>query len=85
MQKLSLKGFSFASAILWCLAVMLVGAINLFQPSYGKSFLDGVASIYPWTGNIGGISSVIAMSGCALVDGAVGGFIFAWIYNRFVK
>ncbi|OQA56649.1 MAG: hypothetical protein BWY42_00892 [Candidatus Omnitrophica bacterium ADurb.Bin277] len=84
MQRLSLKGMTAALAILGGGAVMFVGLINLFQPGYGYVFLDMINSIYPWCMNAAGWKWVFMASGCAVADGAVCGFLLAWIYNRFI-
>lgn len=33
--------------------------------------------------HLGGFGSVVVVTLYALVDGAVGGFLLAWLYNRF--
>jgi hypothetical protein len=83
-MKLSIKGMSFACALMWgILAVFGVGMLNTVWPSYGREFLQVVASIYPGYHAVPSYGQVIVGTLYALVDGAVGGAIFAWLYNRF--
>ena len=84
-MKLSLKALTLAAGILWALTVFLVGFLNFLWPSYGKAFLDVVSSVYPGYKVVGTFGSVIVGSLYALVDGLVGGAIFAWLYNCFAK
>jgi len=81
-MKLSVKSLAIACAILWAATVFLMGLAHLIWPSYGTAFLELAASIYPGY-EVGGFGSVIVGTLYAAVDGAVGGAIFAWLYNRF--
>lgn len=83
-MKLSVKAMAAASGLLWGSAVLTVGVANLIQPRYGKEFLRLVASIYPGYHGRPTISEVAVGTGYAVVDGAVGGAICAWLYNCFV-
>lgn len=80
-MKLSLRAFSVTAGMLWCIAVMLVGFAHHAWPGYGGAFLEVVASIYPGYKVTEEVTSVLIGSGYALVDGLVGGLVFAWIYN----
>ncbi|MAE63503.1 MAG: hypothetical protein CMJ18_04465 [Phycisphaeraceae bacterium] len=80
-MKLSIRALATTVAILWGGAVLLVGLANLIWPSYGGAFLEVVASIYPGYHASGTIGSVIVGTLYAIIDGAVGGLIFAWLYN----
>ena len=80
--KLGIKATAFAAAILWGLSVLAVGAINRWvSPNYGIDFLRFASSVYPGYHALTGGKSVIIGTGYALVDGAVGGALFAWVYN----
>ena len=81
--KLSVKGFALASGILWGASVFLVGLVNLSAPTYGLTFLWFASSIYPGYKAEPTLISVLIGAGYALVDGAVVGAIFAWLYNVF--
>ncbi len=82
-MRISTKGLSIAAAILWGAAILCVGLINLASPSYGLSFLQMASSIYPGFHVSRTIGDVLTGTGYAVVDGAVGGFVFGWLYNLF--
>jgi hypothetical protein len=72
-------------AIFWGGCVLLVGIVNTIWPSYGQAFLQLCASIYPGYHPGTGFGSVLVGTLYALVDGAIGGAIFGWLYNRFAE
>jgi hypothetical protein len=83
-MRLSIKGMSFACGLMWgILAVFGVGVVNLVWPSYGREFLQLVASIYPGYHATPSFGQVALGTLYGLVDGAVGGAILAWLYNQF--
>ena len=70
---------------LWGAAMLIVASANLIWPDYGQAFLALVASIYPGYRPGAGAGSVIIETLYAAVDGAVGGGVFAWMYNLFAR
>ena len=84
-MKLCVRSFTLACAILWGGAFLLVALANQFGSGYGAHFLDFGASMYPGYDGPAGFGSVLVVTMYALVDGAIGGFLFAWLYNRFRK
>jgi hypothetical protein len=82
-MRLSVKGLAMASGILWAACIFVVGIVNLAIPSYGVTFLQGMSSIYPGFHNSRRFLDVLVGSGYGLVDGAIGGLVFAWLYNVF--
>lgn len=78
---ISVKGLALTVGILWAAAVFLVGIGNLLWPSYGVAFLEIPRSIYPGYANTAGFLGVIVGSLYALLDGAILGVVFAWLYN----
>jgi len=84
-MKVSVKGFAIASAVLWGGAILVVGVLNLMVPGYGGAFLELCDSIYPGFDHSKTLVSVLSGTGYGLVDGAVCGAIFAWIYNFFAS
>ena len=82
-MKLSLKGLALAFGILWGACVFLVGLGNLMWHSYGAAFLEVPRSIYPGFAETMGFWGVIVGTVYALLDGAVLGLVFGWIYNLF--
>jgi hypothetical protein len=66
---------------LWGAAILVVGLANLVWPTYGRAFLDLAASVYPGYHAGFGLGSVVVGTLYGLVDGAIGGAVFAWLYN----
>lgn len=84
-MKLSLKAFTLTCGLIWGGAVLMVGLANLAWPTYGVAFLQLCSSIYPGYHANPTLGSVLVGTGYALVDGAVGGAIFTWVYNVLAK
>lgn len=84
-MKWSIKGLALASGILWGLAMLGMGLANLIWSGYGQQFLQTVASVYPGYHATRSIGEVVVGALYGTVDGLVGGAIFAWLYNQFVK
>lgn len=80
-MKLSIKKFALSCSILWGFAILIVSTANMIWPDYGSAFLGVVASIYPGYEAMQGVTSIIVGTLYALVDAAIGGAIFAWLYN----
>ncbi len=78
---LSLRGLALAGGFLWAGCVLLVGLGNLVWPSYGVAFLEIPRSVYPGYANTAGFGGVIVGTLYALLDGAILGAVFAWLYN----
>lgn len=84
-MKLDVKAAAMAVGLIWgVLAMFLVGLANMIWPSYGQAFLDLMASLYPGYKATASIWHVIVGTLYGLVDGAICGALFAWLYNRFV-
>lgn len=81
-MKFSIKGLALASAILWGVAMLAMGLANLLWGSYGRQFLQTMASVYPGYHATRSIREVIAGTLYGVVDGLVGGAVFAWLYKR---
>jgi len=84
-MKLSLKGLSIAVALLCGGCVFVVGIANLASPSYGMEFLKVVSSVYPGFHASRTFVDVLVGTGYGIVDGAIGGFLLAWLFNLFAK
>ena len=82
-MRLSVKAVAYTGALLWGGTFLLAALVNLLYPSYGRAFLDLCSSIYPGYHVARTITGVVVGSGYALLDGAVGGALFAWLYNWF--
>lgn len=83
-MKLSVKGLALALALVWgILGMFLVGLGNLLWPEYGAEFLRVMASVYPGYHAAPSFGQVIIGGLYGMLDGAVAGAVFAWLYNRF--
>jgi hypothetical protein len=80
-MRLNITAFAIAFGLFWAASLLIVGAANLIWPSYGQAFLQLCASIYPGYSPGTGVGSVVTGTLYALVDGAIAGAIFAWLYN----
>jgi hypothetical protein len=82
-MRLSIKGIALAFGIIWAGGILCVGLVNLAAPSYGVGFLQAISSIYPGFHNSRHFVDVLVGACYGLVDGGIGGLIFAWLYNCF--
>jgi hypothetical protein len=82
-MRLSIKGLVLTCGLLWGGAIACVALIHLACPTYGASFLEGVSSIYPGFHGARSFVDALVGTGYAIIDGAVGGFFFGWLYNLF--
>jgi hypothetical protein len=83
-MKISLKAIAIATGVLWGGAILFLGLVNLARPSYALSVLQMVSSVYPGFHASRSIGDVLTGTGYALIDGAIGGLFFGWIYNFFL-
>ena len=83
-MKLSVKGLTIAGAIFWGGMLFIVGLIDLIFSGYGVALLQVADSVYPGYTYGGGFGSVIVGTLYAVLDGAVAGALFGWLYNLFV-
>jgi hypothetical protein len=81
MLQLSLKATAIAAGLVWGGAILIVGLINLADPSYGMSFIQMTSSVYPWFHASRSVGNVIIGTVDGLIDGAIAGLIFALLYN----
>ena len=82
-MKFSLRSLTITAAVLWGAAFLVVAGGNLLWPPYGAAFLEIMSSLYPGYEAAGTPGSVIVGTLYAILDGAIGGALFAWIYNCF--
>lgn len=84
-MRLSVLPTAMAFGLLWGASILLVGVVNLAAPGYGVAFLDVARSIYPGFAHSSGPVGVVVGTLYGLVDGAVGGILFAVFYNYFAR
>lgn len=82
-MRLSTRALAWAIGLLWAGTMLFVGVLNLVFPSYGVAFLDWSASFYPGYEGPAGFGSVLMATLYGLVDGAICGWLLAWLYNLF--
>lgn len=84
-MRFSVKGMTITIGVLWGAAVLVVGIANLIWPSYGAECLKLLASVYPGYSGEPTVGQVVIGTLYGLVDGAIGGALFAWFYNLVAK
>lgn len=84
-MKLNIAALALTAGLFWGAALFIVALANLASPGYGAAFLELSASLYPGYRPGSGVGSVIVGSLYALVDGAIAGAIFGWLYNLLAR
>jgi hypothetical protein len=77
----NIRALALAIGLYWGGAILITGVANLIWPGYGQGFLQVLASIYPGYSGAATFGQVIIATLYGLVDGAIGGAVFAWLYN----
>ncbi len=81
-MKLNTNKFALAGGILWALYMFVLTWLAMFG-GYAEGFLNMVSGIYPWyTISVGG--SILGLI-WGFVDGYVGCWLFAALYNKLLK
>lgn len=80
-MRLSAKALAIAMAALWGGCMFFVGLVHVVAPAYGAEFLRAVSSIYPGYNAAPTLASLIIGTVWGILDGAVGGYLFGWLYN----
>jgi hypothetical protein len=81
-MKLNIMAMAIVVGVVWAGCILFVGLSHLVWPSYGGAFLAFAASVYPGFHPAGGVGAIIVGTLYALLDGAFGGAVIAWLYNR---
>ncbi len=80
-MKLNVKAFALSCGILWSACILVWGWVAM--TGYGVAGVELVGSVY--LGYSASFLGAIIGAVWAFIDGAVGGAIFAWLYNRLAK
>lgn len=81
-MKLNVKALALSSGIIWGLGLfVLTWWIIAFEGQTGEQTIIGI--VYRGY-NISAMGSIIGLI-WGFTDGLIGGFIFAWLYNRFAS
>ncbi len=83
-MRLDARSTALTAGILWGASILLIGVGSMLFSGYGGPVLEMVSSIYPGFHNTGGFGDLIVGTLYGLADGLIGGFVFAWLYNRLV-
>ena len=84
-MKFNIKALALACAILWGLVMLVMGLTNLVWGGYGQQFLQIMSSVYPGYHATRSIAEVVVGTLYGIVDGLIGGAVFAWLYNQFAN
>jgi hypothetical protein len=84
-MRFNLTAFALTIGLFWGGAILLVAAANAIWPNYGQAFLQLAASIYPGYHPVASIREIIVGTAYGFVDGAIGGWLFAWLYNLLLR
>ncbi len=80
-MRLDVKALAMTAAVLWGGTVLLAGLANMVWNEYALEFLQMVASIYPGYHAMPSLGDVLVATVYGILDGAVGGVLFGFIYN----
>ena len=81
-MRINVKAAALAVGLVWgVLAMCVTGVGNLLVVGYGQALLDVMASVYPGYAATPTVGQVIIGTLYGLLDGAVVGAVFAWLYN----
>lgn len=80
---LDTRALAWSMAVVWGGGLFVVSLLNQMAPGYGEAFLEWSASLYPGYTGPNGLGSVVLVTLYGLLDGAVFGWLLAWLYNVF--
>ena len=83
-MRLSVRSMALAGGVMWgVMCMFVVGLGNMMWSGFGQGLLDSAASFYPGYQATPSFGQVIIGTLYGLLDGAICGALFAWLYNRF--
>jgi hypothetical protein len=81
-QRLNTKAVALALGIMWSLGVLFMSMTAVTTESYLHNVVEFLSTVYlGYSLSIGGIITGMIWG---FFDAAIGGFIFAWLYNKFI-
>jgi hypothetical protein len=83
--KLSVRALVIAGALFKAVCFLFVAIMNIIVRPYGGAYLALLTSLYPGYHPETGPVSLVIGTLYALVTGALGGAILAWLYNTFAE
>ncbi len=82
-QKLDTKAVALALGIMWSLGVFFMSVIAITAESYLHNIVDFLSTVYlGYSLSFGGVVTGMVWG---FFDAAIGGFAFAWLYNKLAK
>ena len=81
-MRLDTKALGLAGGTLWGAVILILTLVSLGN-GYGESVLRLLLDIYPGY-SISGTGAVVGLV-WGFIDGFIGCYLFAWLYNRFAK
>ncbi len=84
-MKLDPRALAIVGAVLVGGTLGFAAVVNLLGTGYGLALLDVAAAIYPGYRGPTGVGSAIVVTLYGLMDGAIGGWIVGWLYNRVAR
>ncbi|OGA37519.1 MAG: hypothetical protein A3G24_06815 [Betaproteobacteria bacterium RIFCSPLOWO2_12_FULL_62_13] len=80
-MRFNLTALALTVGLFWGGAILLVASANAIWPNYGQAFLQLAASIYPGYHPVASVREIIVGTVYGFLDGAIGGWLFGWVYN----
>ena len=82
-HKFNEKSMALSFGILWSLGVLIMSMTALVTQSYMHNIVDFLSTIY--LGYSLSFNGIITGMIWGFFDAAIGGFVFAWLYNKLAK
>ena len=82
-KKLDIKALSLAIGLMWAGAVALISIIAATSDNYLQNIVNFLSSVY--VGYDLTFFGILVGVFWAFIDAAIGGFVFAWLYNKLAK
>ncbi len=82
MNKLDPKACGLAFGVLWAGGVVIMGVAALVS-SWAQPFVDVLSVMY--VGYSASVIGILIGAVWGFLDAFIGGWVFAWLYNKFLK
>jgi hypothetical protein len=83
MQKFNPKALGLACGVLWALVLCLLALVSMIHGNYGNTIIGIMSSLYLGYDNT--IPGAMIGAIWAFIDAFIGGYAFAWLYNKFLS
>jgi hypothetical protein len=84
-MRLNVIALSAAAGLFWGAGILIVAVANMIWPTYGGGLLELAASVYPGYHPAPTIGSIVTGTLYGVVDGAIAGAVFGWLYNVLLR